>query len=303
MSEAAPAPDPSAVLAALGVHGATFVEPATGGFDTAVWRVILQDRPHALRLFRPGQNTRCAHECAAMATAVAHGIPAPSVQVVGAYHDRPALLSDWCPGRTLLAELVARPERAAMLGRLFGQTQAAIHAIPAPPVLPADWRDAAGPLALHLPFPPLTPDALIHLDYHPLNVLTDGARITGVIDWTNARAGDPRADLARTITILRLDAQSHPDLVPPQVRAVLPLFERGWRQGYTQAAGPGATTDLAPFHAWAGAAMERDLVGKRDEAFVRRVKAWTERWVARAGVPPVPPAPEGNAPRRSWPTR
>jgi len=286
MSDPTSAPDPIAVLAALGVHGATAAEPATGGFDTAVWCVTLQGRPHALRLFRQGQTTRCARERAAMEIAAANGVPAPSVHVVGAYHDRPALVSDWCPGRTLLAELIARPDRATTLGRLFGQTQAAIHAIPAPPALPADWRDAAGPLALHLPFPPLTPRALIHLDYHPLNVLTDGARITGVIDWANVRAGDPRADLARTITILRLDVRSHPDLVPPQVMAVLPLFERGWRHGYTQVAGPSAATDLAPFYAWAGAAMERDLAGKRSPEFFGRVRAWTERWAARAGDDP-----------------
>jgi len=263
MSDPTSAPDPIAVLAALGVHGATAAAPATGGFDTAVWCVTLQGRPHALRLFRQGQTTRCARERAAMEIAAANGVPAPSVHVVGAYHDRPTTL-----------------------GRLFGQTQAAIHAIPAPPALPADWRDAAGPLALHLPFPPLTPRALIHLDYHPLNVLTDGARITGVIDWANVRAGDPRADLARTITILRLDVRSHPDLVPPQVMAVLPLFERGWRHGYTQVAGPSAATDLAPFYAWAGAAMERDLAGKRSPEFFGRVRAWTERWAARAGDDP-----------------
>src|SRR5438132_39917 len=42
--------------------------------------------------------------------------------------------------------------------------------------------------------------ALLHLDYHLLNVMTDRSRVTGVLDWTNARAGDPRADLARTFT-------------------------------------------------------------------------------------------------------
>jgi len=35
--------------------------------------------------------------------------------------------------------------------------------------------------------------ALLHLDYHLLNVLTDGKQITGIVDWTNAHAGDPRA--------------------------------------------------------------------------------------------------------------
>ena len=38
--------------------------------------------------------------------------------------------------------------------------------------------------------------ALIHNDYQLENVLTDGARVTGVIDWANALYGDPLYDVA-----------------------------------------------------------------------------------------------------------
>lgn len=38
--------------------------------------------------------------------------------------------------------------------------------------------------------------ALLHCDYHFDNVLTDGQRITGVIDWGNACYGDPLYDVA-----------------------------------------------------------------------------------------------------------
>jgi aminoglycoside phosphotransferase (APT) family kinase protein len=111
--------------------------------------------------------------------------------------------------------------------------------------------------------------------------MSDGTRVTGVLDWINARAGDPRADLARTITILRLDG------CPPGLRtlppcAVLRHFERGWRAAYTRAASWPA--DLAPFYAWAGAVMERDLAGKRTPEVFGRVRAWTRRWQARATV-------------------
>ena len=44
---------------------------------------------------------------------------------------------------------------------------------------------------------------LLHLDYHPLNVLGEAGAISGVLDWTNADGGDPRADVARTGAILR----------------------------------------------------------------------------------------------------
>ena len=38
--------------------------------------------------------------------------------------------------------------------------------------------------------------ALIHADLHFDNILTDGRRITGVIDWANASYGDPLYDVA-----------------------------------------------------------------------------------------------------------
>jgi len=281
-------PNPLAVLHALGVAGVTAAEPALGGFDTAVWRVTAGGRGYALRLFHPWQEDRCRRETTIMSAAADRGAPVPRIHAEGRWEGRPALLMDWCPGRPLLAELIDRPERAHHLGSLFGAMQARIHAVPAPRGLGAEpWIDAAGPGGgdLRRRLGELHPrtDALLHLDYHFLNVLTDGARITGVIDWANARPGDPRADLARTMTILRLDVPSHLDLVPPRVAAVLPLFDLGWRSGYARAAGPGAVVDMPAFYAWAGAAMARDLAGRRSEAFFARVRAWTVRWSARAG--------------------
>ena len=40
--------------------------------------------------------------------------------------------------------------------------------------------------------------------YHLENVIVEGNRVTGIIDWTNVHFGDPRADFARTYTILRV---------------------------------------------------------------------------------------------------
>jgi hypothetical protein len=100
-----------------------------------------------------------------------------------------------------------------------------------------------------------------------------------VLDWINARAGDPRADVARSATILRLD-DCRPDLRNLPVCAVLRLFERGWRAGYTCVTGWPA--DLAPFYAWAGAVMEHDLAHKRPPEFFDRVRAWTRHWQTRA---------------------
>lgn len=286
--------DPHAVLAALGFPGAASAEPVGGGSDTLIWRIEHGRDRYALRVFRPEQAALSRREVVAMVAAAAGGVPVPRVHAAGAWRDRPALLLSWCPGRPLGDELRARPWRALSLGVRFGRMQAAIHALPVPPPLldhPVPWRAWAGPDAaldacLHAVAP--RADVLLHLDYHPLNVMVDGGRIAAVLDWANARPGDPRADLARTAGILRF-APPASGVLTLAARATLRLFEVGWRHGYRQAAGP--IGGMAPFYAWAGAVMARDLasrLGRPDlpwltPDYLARVERWTAAWRARAG--------------------
>src|SRR5215212_7115084 len=90
--------------------------------------------------------------------------------------------------------------------------QAAIHAIaptPVPELRPGDWIAWAGAdaPALQARLREVAADTaqLLHLDYHPLNVMTDGHRMTTVLDWANAQVGDPRADVARSFSILAIE--------------------------------------------------------------------------------------------------
>ncbi|HVB09814.1 MAG TPA: phosphotransferase, partial [Bacillota bacterium] len=108
---------------------------------------------------------------------------------------------------------------------------------------------------------------LLHGDYHPLNVLTDGERITAVLDWTNAAAGDPRTDVARTLSILRLEGRV-PGRFPLELRRVLAPFERAWLAGY------GGDLPDAIFRAWAGAFMADDMAAKRPPDHIARVRRW-----------------------------
>jgi aminoglycoside phosphotransferase (APT) family kinase protein len=286
--------DPVAILAALGLPGATGVVPVLGGQDTVLWRVAYADATYALRLFRAGEERKCQREVAAMRVAAAGGVPVPEVHTAGQWEGRPALLLSWCDGRTLVDALTAAPWRVWALGTMFGRMQAAIHRTPLPDTLraiPERWMEWAGPvepaLRERLLGGPPHPTALLHLDYHPLNVMTDGARVTGVLDWPNARVGDPRADLARTVVLLRF----RPNVsVSPVAAGIVRLLLHAWWRGYHQSAGPVA--DMMLFYAWAGETTVHDQEAKIARPGVPRALAsydplrrWTAHWRRRAGLP------------------
>ena len=59
----------------------------------------------------------------------------------------------------------------------------------------ADMAGRCAELARHCP----NVRALVHADFGSNNVLTDGHRITGVIDWSEAMYGDPLYDIANIL--------------------------------------------------------------------------------------------------------
>jgi len=54
------------------------------------------------------------------------------------------------------------------------------------------------------------PVALVHMDYHPQNVMVSGFRVTGVLDWVNADLGDRYLCAATTAVILSSTAMEQP---------------------------------------------------------------------------------------------
>ncbi len=285
-----------AALATVGMPEAAHVGWIRGGADAMIWRVEVAGRFCALRLLRPDQADQARRETAALASAAQAGLPVPVVVTAGSWQDRPAIVLTWSPGQPLADVLHERPlnfRRARALGVAFGRVQALIHALRPPAALrelPVSWEDWAGPdpaLDACLAAIPARPPALVHLDYHPLNVLVEGDQATAVLDWANARAGDPRADLARTLSIVRL-APLPAGVAGARAWVLRRVFEAGWRRGYRRTLGsPGG---LAPFCWWAGLVMERDLaprLGRADlpwltPAFLDRVRCWTASWRARA---------------------
>ena len=290
--------DPYAVLRSLGYDEVEALEPVVGGWETSLWRFVTPDgERHALRVYPGPQHARGArNEEAALRACMAAGVPAPAVEASGQWEGRPALVLSWCPGRTCLAAMLRRPWSIWRIGLALGRQQARIHRVPPPSVLlegaPDCWL-AKGTLQCPEIFArvrrmALSTGSLIHLDYHPLNVLTDKGRITGILDWPNAGAGDPRADFARTAVLL-LVASSPPGPSRPVVGAARRLFYLAWRRGY--ASEGGLLGDLAPLMAWAGATRLQDLEDARsrpqswagEEDFVA-ARRWVDHWKRRAGI-------------------
>jgi aminoglycoside phosphotransferase (APT) family kinase protein len=288
--------DPLDILATLGIHAPQAVERVTGGMTTMIWRVEHAQHTYALRVFTPMLARRFEDELKAMEHARAGNIPVPEVYATGMYEDHPVMLLQWCQGRPLAQALQAQPWRAWSWGKQFGQMQAAMHAVAYPADDEAeDWISWAGPRedAMHARLRALQPrHQLLHLDYHLLNVLVDDHHITAVLDWTNARSGDPRADLARTFTILNVEPLPR-SLLKPLIRCVLWIFTRGWRYGYRRRSEE--LDEMALFYAWAGAVMFRDLAPRVDRAdswwqsyHLEAIRRWTIAWKRRAELPIEP---------------
>jgi aminoglycoside phosphotransferase (APT) family kinase protein len=278
--------DPHAILQFLNFPSPTAIFPVQGGTATTLWRIIYPDATYALRLLGKGREHIYEREIAVMQTASNAGLPVPQIHARGIWQDYPVILLSWLPGKPLADELLTHPWKAWYLGYQFGQMQARIHALTAPQQLLQetswiDWQLAPHeePLRHKLrSLPPIT-DRILHLDYHFLNVMTDGRTITGVLDWTNAHAGDPRADLARTYSIMQVGIPRN-ELLSGLLMLTIKIFEHGWRKGYEQKAGP--QKDLSLFYAWAGALMEQDLKEKRAPADLARIHRWTMKWKEHA---------------------
>ncbi len=147
------------------------------------------------------------------------GYPVPRVYDV----DGPDLVMERLDGPEMLADLASKPWRARKYGRILAGLHDRLHVIEAPPGL----RTGFGPGR-----------AVLHLDLHPANVMLT-SRGPVVIDWSNAHAGSPGADVAMAYLIM---ASSEVDQVPRSVRPIVGAIRaaliRQFRSAVRDDAGP-----------------------------------------------------------------
>ena len=242
----APEPDPADVLRTIGWAADKPPARITAGWDTLLWRFEREGKAYALRLFRAHSAPERLAEVAdaeevAMIAVRRAGLPAPRIEARGTFADAPLFVLEWRAGERMLDSGQKRPWRIGQLSRNFGRMQARLHSLPPPAGLrtyDGAWMEAnVGHRGL---VAALTADgrydALCHLDYHPLNVLVSGTRMSGLLDFSNTAVSDRRADLAFTKTALLAVPLPH-DWKRPILQQVRKFVAREWENGYRAEAG------------------------------------------------------------------
>lgn len=145
------------------------------------------------------------------------GYPAPAVVSV----DGADLVLERGTGTTMRSDIAHRPWTLLGHARRLAELHRRLHRIAAP-----QWLPAIGPGG-----------SVIHLDFHPENVLLHG-RGALVIDWANARAGHWADDVAQTVVILA--AADLPRATTLALRAFLAIYLAGFDRAAVRAHLPAA---------------------------------------------------------------
>jgi Ser/Thr protein kinase RdoA (MazF antagonist) len=145
----------------------------------------------------------------------AAGVPAPAVHGTLTLDGRRGIIFERLKGPVMVRAVRARPWALGALARQLAELHAAIHACHAPADLPSQRERLIDRVGRAPGLTAATRDRLLaglaalpdgelicHSDLHPENVLLT-AHGPLAIDWMDVVRGNPAADVARTLLILR----------------------------------------------------------------------------------------------------
>ncbi|MEH6663459.1 MAG: homoserine kinase [Brevundimonas sp.] len=241
-----------AFIADYGLGALSEIAPIAEGVENTNYRIETAGGRHVLTLFERRTDEAGLPFCLGLTDHLADaGFPAPrpvrgvSGDWIGRLNGRPAAVIQWLQGAGLQTPTAAQ---ATAGGRLLADLHlkaADFAGRRANPVGPVQWRllaekcdhRAAGDSRrmlealvaeldrLEPQLPGGLPSGPIHADYFPDNVLFEGDRPGGVIDFYFAHVGAWTYDLAIALNAWGFDAEGRPD------EAVLTAFLRGYEQG------------------------------------------------------------------------
>jgi serine/threonine protein kinase len=179
-----------------------------------------------LRKTRDGRSI--AHEARTMRYVAEHGYPVPRIEEVRA--DGTEIVMERIDGPIMMDAMVRPPWKLGDHLRLLADLHDRLHRIPGP-----EWLAAM----------PDGGDRLLHLDLHPLNVIMS-PKGPVVIDWPNARRGDPMADVAVTYALIACGHIPLPRPVASTLNAVrTPVLRRFFAKRYLGPAFYGRVAEMA----------------------------------------------------------
>ncbi|UII58183.1 aminoglycoside phosphotransferase family protein (plasmid) [Cytobacillus spongiae] len=256
------------LLEKLKVNEVDIISSVAESKDSSVWKVVLKEGSVlAVRISEKENLNRFKREEAIMKYVRKMGIPCPLVYRVENVAQHSIMLMEWVEGKTVFHHLLERPQESFGFGVKFGVMQAMLHNLPVhdfPYHISENWLKPKSDIEEEL----LSKchnekHSLLHLDYHPLNVLIN---VDGVIDWANCSYGDYHLDLARTLSILEIQgSQFFSD-------TTISTFIKGWYKGYRSKRED--VGDLSPYVAWAGERMKFDMGSQLDEKGKREIDDW-----------------------------
>ena len=170
-----------------------------------------------LRLMRSRDAGQAvASQAIAMKAALAAGVDVPEVRGTETVDGRPGLIMERIDGPDMPTLIGKKPWLISSGARIFGRLHAQMHETEAPADLPNLRERMRQRIEGSKRVPPelaefacshldMLPDGgrLCHGDFHPANIIWNEDR-QAIIDWTGVVRGDPAADYARTMLMLRL---------------------------------------------------------------------------------------------------
>jgi aminoglycoside phosphotransferase (APT) family kinase protein len=278
------------------------VKPLTGGMSTGIHLLETKrgDKVVMRRFLNPhwlGIDPHLApREAAVLKALESTSVPAPALVGVDPYGMRceaPTVLMGFVPGRRValddhdryareLAHAMATihdvappavdglPDEVSQIGTIVHEVSPNRHGSNPSPELWAKVGERLGPVTFG-------PNTLIHGDFHPGNVLFNRHRLSAVIDWPLAAAGQPSSD----VCFCRLDAGlmlgldvADRILAAYEAETGAPVPNRGWWDLFAASRADGALDSWTESYAGLGPKdLTVETVTERFDAFVAQALA------------------------------
>lgn len=191
-----------------------------------------------LKLFRPGVDQRMIdNEEVNTRETFEKGISAVAcygqVQVMDGETLRSGIIMKKIPGDTLISRAMKKPATVFQAAQIMADQQLAMHGTHTQVIrsykelvkqsMEAEVMDfltgeERAEILRRLEALP-DGDSILHLDYHPDNIMSDGEHIS-IIDWMTAASGAPAADVAATLYLL-----NEGEMIPGLSKAVASVLE------------------------------------------------------------------------------